>query len=88
MKLGHFPFADTLHSEQICKGNKKCVNPNHLRDGSEKENRSDENIAGKTFRQRKRRKQLFMKIIEESYETEKKDFYDILHNELFNKTYR
>lgn len=39
MKLGHFPFADTLHSEQICKGNKKCVNHNHLRDGSEKQNR-------------------------------------------------
>jgi len=88
MNLGHFPIADTLHSEQICKGNKKCVNPNHLRDGSEKENRNDENIAGKTPRQRKKRKELFIKIIKESYETEKRVFYDILYDELFNKTYR
>ncbi len=89
MKLGYFPDADSLHDEKICKDNKyKCVNPNHLRDGSAKENRIDENIAGKTPRQRKKRKELFMKIIEESYETEKQFFYEVLHNELFNKTYR
>ncbi len=85
MKLGHFPMADTLHSPDICKGNKKCVNPNHLRDGSPKENRNDENIGGKTKRQQYKRKELFKELMEESSITEKKYFYEVLQNELFTK---
>ena len=89
MKLGYFPNGDAAHREEICKDNKyRCANPEHLYDGSKSQNRRDENIAGKTPKQRKKRKELFMKIIEESYETEKKFFYEILHNELFNKTCR
>ena len=84
MKLGYFPIADTLHDEKKCKENKyKCVNPKHLRDGSPKENRVDENIAGKTKRQKDKRKELFKEIMEESSITEKKYFYEVLHNELF-----
>jgi len=82
MKLGYFPIADSLHDEKICKDNKyKCVNPNHLRDGSAKENRVDENIAGKTTRQKNQRKARFHEIIEESSKTERKYFYDVLHDE-------
>jgi hypothetical protein len=83
MKLGYLPIADTLHDEKKCKDNKyKCVNPNHLRDGSPKENRIDENIAGKTTRQKNKRKELFEEIMEESSITEKKYFYEVLQNEL------
>ncbi len=60
MKFRDFPIADSLHNEKICKDNKyKCVNPNHLRDGSAKENRIDENIAGKTTRQKNKLKARF-----------------------------
>lgn len=82
MKLGYLPLADTLHSID-CKGNKRCVNPNHLRDGSESENRNDENISGKTLRQKNRRKELFLDIVNKSSESEKIAFYKYLQEELF-----
>ena len=82
MKLGRFPKADTLHS---CDDNKKCVNPNHLRDGSVKENTDDRNMHGRSRKQQNTRKEIFKKLIEESSKTEKKYFYEVLYNELFTK---
>jgi hypothetical protein len=81
MKLGRFPKQDTCHSCKV--KNNKCVNPKHLRDDSEKENRRDINKDGRTLKQQNNRKEEFQKLMEESSKTEKKFFYDVLYNEIY-----
>ena len=82
MKLKYTPEGDAAHREEICRDNKhRCVNPEHLDDSSKSQNRRDENTAKKTNRHKNDRKTRFQKLMEESSKTERKNFYDILHEE-------
>lgn len=83
IKLGRPPEGDALHKEWICKGDKRCVNPEHLYEGTESQNRRDENTAGKTSKHKKARRIKFLELIERSTLNEKMDFYKYLRDELF-----
>lgn len=77
-----FFIGDALPDEVKCRDNKyRCANPGHLRQGSKKDNRIDENIAGKTISHKNDRKKRFQELVEESSKAERKNFYDILCKE-------